>query len=74
MSTISVTEAPITTTTPAEAGRVVAVVSLAFSADPAARWLSPDPQQYWTHWPGPICTDSITWWRPSPSCWPSSTR
>ena len=30
---------------------VIAVVVLAFSADPAARWTWPDPQQYLTHFP-----------------------
>lgn len=30
---------------------VVAVLVLAFSADPAIRWLYPDPHQYMTYWP-----------------------
>ena len=36
---------------PADAGRVVAVVALAFSADTAMRTLYPDPQQYLTYGP-----------------------
>ncbi|MFQ5758001.1 MAG: hypothetical protein ACE5H7_18160, partial [Acidiferrobacterales bacterium] len=28
-----------------------AITPLAFSADPAARWLWPNPQQYLTHFP-----------------------
>ena len=35
----------------ADAGRVVAVVALAFGADPAMRALYPDPQQYLTYGP-----------------------
>ena len=31
--------------------RAIDVVVLAFSADPAARWTWPDPQQYLTHFP-----------------------
>src|SRR5687767_13548736 len=30
---------------------IIAVVVLAFSADPAARWTWPDPQQYLRHFP-----------------------
>jgi ribosomal protein S18 acetylase RimI-like enzyme len=31
--------------------RAVAVISLAFSADPIARWTYPDPHQYWAYFP-----------------------
>lgn len=41
--------APITTGS--EADRAVAVLTFAFSADPIARWVYPDPAQYLTHWP-----------------------
>lgn len=32
--------------------RVVATLLAAFAADPAVRWMYPDPQQYLTHFPG----------------------
>ena len=35
----------IKTVTPAEEAAAINVVVLAFSADPAARWLYPDPHQ-----------------------------
>jgi ribosomal protein S18 acetylase RimI-like enzyme len=35
----------------ADAERAVAAVALAFSADPAARWMYPEPQQYLSYWP-----------------------
>ena len=41
----------IMTATPAEEGPAVDVVVLAFSADPAARWSYPDPNQYLRHFP-----------------------
>lgn len=37
--------------TPADQDRVVSLIVLAFSADPAARWLYPDPHGYLTHFP-----------------------
>jgi len=45
------TQGTIKTATAAEADAVIAVVVLAFSADPAARWAYSDPQQYLTHFP-----------------------
>ncbi len=42
---------PIQTATPADEDRVIALLGLAFSADPAVRWAFPDPHQYWTAWP-----------------------
>jgi ribosomal protein S18 acetylase RimI-like enzyme len=42
---------PVTATVPSEAERAVAVIVLAFSTDPTARWSYPDPQQYLTHFP-----------------------
>ena len=43
--------APITTVTAADVDRAVAVLTLAFGTDPAARWAYPDPAQYLTYWP-----------------------
>ena len=43
--------APIKTATACDEEHVIAVVVLAFSADPAARWVYPDPHQYLTHYP-----------------------
>jgi ribosomal protein S18 acetylase RimI-like enzyme len=37
--------------TASDAAPAIAVVVLAFSADPAARWTWPDPQQYLRHFP-----------------------
>ena len=45
------TTAPIRTATPTDADGAVAVLSLAFSSDPACRWAWPDPQQYLTNFP-----------------------
>ena len=41
----------ITTATATDEAPVIAVVELAFSMDPAARWTWPDPQQYLLHFP-----------------------
>lgn len=41
----------IKTATTADEAPVTAVVILAFSADPAARWTWPDPRQYLVHFP-----------------------
>src|SRR5260221_9666076 len=41
----------IRSATAADEGAVIAVISLAFSTDPAARWIYPDPHQYFTHFP-----------------------
>jgi ribosomal protein S18 acetylase RimI-like enzyme len=37
--------------TAADADRVFATLTHAFSADPLVRWVYPDPRQYWTAWP-----------------------
>ena len=37
--------------TAADEAAVIAVVTLAFSTDPVARWIYPDPHQYLTHFP-----------------------
>jgi ribosomal protein S18 acetylase RimI-like enzyme len=42
----------VKTATPSDKGPAIDVVILAFSADPAARWTWPDPQQYLAHFPG----------------------
>jgi hypothetical protein len=42
----------IKTVTPSSADQAVSTVVLAFSADPAARWLYPDPHQYLRNFPG----------------------
>src|SRR5262249_47502991 len=42
----SMSDATIHTATAAETARCVAVLTLAFSADPACRWAWPDAQQY----------------------------
>src|SRR5688572_21942798 len=41
----------IKTATVSDEARAIAVVGLAFSADPAARWTWPDPDQYLRHFP-----------------------
>lgn len=41
----------VRTATAADEGPAIDVVVLAFSADPAARWTWPGPQQYLTHFP-----------------------
>ena len=41
----------IKTATPPDEASIIAVVVMAFSADPAARWTWPDPQQYLRHFP-----------------------
>jgi ribosomal protein S18 acetylase RimI-like enzyme len=45
------TKQTIKTATASDAEAVMALVVLAFSADPAARWAYSDPQQYLTHFP-----------------------
>ncbi len=45
------TTIPIKTATTADVDQAIAVVVLAFSADPIARWVYPDPHQYLTHFP-----------------------
>lgn len=45
------TEQKIKTATASDETSVVAVILLAFSTDPAARWTWPDPQQYLEHFP-----------------------
>jgi GNAT superfamily N-acetyltransferase len=44
----------VTAVAPSEAERAVAVIVLAFSADPAARWTYPDPHHYLTHFPAVV--------------------
>lgn len=39
------------TTAPSEAEQAIAVITLAFSSDPVARWTFPDPHQYLVHFP-----------------------
>lgn len=41
----------IRTATKAEENSAVAVIMMAFSTDPAARWLYPEPRYYLTHFP-----------------------
>ncbi len=41
----------VRTATPADADAVFSVLTLAFSTDPIERWLYPNPQQYWQHFP-----------------------
>jgi ribosomal protein S18 acetylase RimI-like enzyme len=45
------TKPTIETVTPSSADQAVSTVVLAFSADPAARWLYPDPDQYSVNFP-----------------------
>ena len=45
------TTIPIKTTTTADVDQAIAVVVLAFSADPIVRWVYPEPHQYLTHFP-----------------------
>ena len=51
MTGATLTAPPVRAAAAADAERVVAVLTLAFSADPVARWSYPDPQQYRTFWP-----------------------
>jgi ribosomal protein S18 acetylase RimI-like enzyme len=44
-------EQAVRTATAADEASVIAVMTLAFSADPAARWTWPDPQRYLRHFP-----------------------
>jgi ribosomal protein S18 acetylase RimI-like enzyme len=44
-------EHPVKAATGSSEQAVVAVLTMAFSADPAIRWLYPDPHQYMTYWP-----------------------
>ncbi|GAB2468628.1 GNAT family N-acetyltransferase [Comamonas humi] len=44
-------EPVVKTAAASDEASVIAVVALAFSADPAARWTWPDPQQYLRHFP-----------------------
>jgi GNAT superfamily N-acetyltransferase len=46
-----VTTPTVKTATTSEEERVIAVLALAFCADPAVRWQYPDPQQYLRHFP-----------------------
>ena len=46
MSTINVRSA-----TPSQREHIIAVLALAFSADPGARWIYPDPQDYVSYFP-----------------------
>jgi ribosomal protein S18 acetylase RimI-like enzyme len=41
----------VRTVAPSEAERAVAVVMMGFSTDPVARWMYPDANQYFTHFP-----------------------
>jgi ribosomal protein S18 acetylase RimI-like enzyme len=41
----------VTAITQSDVEQAIAVITLAFSTDPAARWTYPDPQQYLTHFP-----------------------
>jgi ribosomal protein S18 acetylase RimI-like enzyme len=47
----AIREPPITTAARAEAGRSIAVLTLAFSNDPAARWMYPDGAEYLHYFP-----------------------
>jgi GNAT superfamily N-acetyltransferase len=40
----------ITAAAPSDASRIAEMLTLAFSADPAARWVYPDAHQYLTYW------------------------
>jgi GNAT superfamily N-acetyltransferase len=42
---------PVTETSSAELERAVAVIALAFTADPAFRWIFPDPDRYLRYFP-----------------------
>lgn len=53
LATLSIGPRPVTvrTATGADADRVFDILALAFAADPAARWMYPDPRQYMQHFP-----------------------
>ena len=51
MDSTTTSTSSIRTVSIADAERAVAVMSLAFCADPAARWTYPDPLQYWANMP-----------------------
>src|SRR5262249_52852145 len=46
-----ITPPKIKSPTTADEAAVIAVITLAFSTDPVARWFYPDPHQYFTHFP-----------------------
>lgn len=41
----------IRTAMPSELGSIIAMLALAFSTDPGARWIYPDPHRYISHFP-----------------------
>jgi ribosomal protein S18 acetylase RimI-like enzyme len=45
------TTSVVSGTNTVDVDRTVAVIALAFVADPIARWAYPDPQQFWTYFP-----------------------
>ena len=57
----------IKTATVSDEAPAIAVVVLAFSADPAARWTWPDPHQYLMHFPsssgGSVLKVEMVIWR-----------
>jgi ribosomal protein S18 acetylase RimI-like enzyme len=46
-----VTTIPIKTATPSDQDHIIAVLALAFSTDPGARWTYPDPRKYLSNFP-----------------------
>ena len=45
------TTIPIKTATPSDQDHIIAVLALAFSTDPGARWTYPDPHKYLSYFP-----------------------
>ena len=45
------TQQPITVSPATDADRAIATITMAFSNDPVARWVAPDPNLYLTYWP-----------------------
>lgn len=50
MTTRESTRPQVTVAGTGDTDRVVAVIALAFAADPFVRWMYPHPHQYLTHW------------------------
>jgi ribosomal protein S18 acetylase RimI-like enzyme len=53
-SSNAVTTMPVKTATPSDQDHIIAVLVLAFSTDPGARWAFPDSQEYISTFPGII--------------------
>jgi len=51
---VTIMSPTVTAIAPGEAERAIAVIVLAFSTDPAARWTYPDPDRFLAHFPAVV--------------------